>query len=391
MLSRRLAVASAVLTVTACAPLKKGTQAAPAAPVRITNQIPFDIAVCQAPLAEQMPAPTDPNILVGALMATRPYVMECLVAPTSRGAEKTSRVLWKASASDQETQHTLTGTNLTPEGEACVRKAVEAAVPLTVLAKGAQPVSAEVEFLHEQGRSLSVTFGTNAASDYSGAVRLAQPQWCDCYAPYASQVPPTLEATVQLVKDQATPGEIAFAPAGSPEGEALAACLKQKLASVPVTPSAEGLKFVRTFNHFNSKATSPAPGLAPQFRFFQGELVRNQRTAEVTLALGVRTSAASTYDALVIRQQKTKSRRFIPELAPACAALTAADEKWIGALEAQLQAEQQSQATAQELKAQEASWADAEAKLQAASGLTQQDLANARKQLEADQKSCPKP
>ncbi|MDC0711405.1 hypothetical protein POL68_23240 [Stigmatella sp. ncwal1] len=391
MLLRRIAVASAVLTVSACSPLKKVTRPAPAEPVRITNQIPFDIAVCQAPQAGQMPAPTDPNILVGALMATRPYVMECLVAPTSRGAEKTSRVLLKASASDQEVAHTLTGTNLTPEGEACVRKAVEAAVPLTVLSKGAQPVSAEVEFLHEQGRSLSVTFGTHAASDYSGAVRLGQPQWCDCYAPYASQVPPTLEATVQLVKDQATPGEVSFGPAGSPEGEALAACLKQKLAAVPVTPTPEGLKFVRTFNHFNSKATSPAPGLAPQFRFFQGELVRNQRTAETTLALGVRASAASAYDALVLQQQKTKSRKFLPGLAPACAALTAADAKWVSALEAQLQADQQSLATAQELKVQDAAWTDAVAKIQEAVALTQQDVANAQKQLEADQKSCPKP
>jgi hypothetical protein len=391
MLSRRIAVASAVLATAACAPLPKGTKAAPAEPVRITNQLPFDIAVCQVSAAGQVPAPTDPNILVGALMATRPSVMECLVAPTARGAEKTSRVLLKARATDQEAQHTLTGVNLTPEGEACVRKAVEAAAPLAVLPKGAAPVSAEVEFLHEQGRSLSVTLGTNAPSDYSGAVRLGQPRWCDCYAPYATQVPPTLEATVELVKGQATPGAITFAPAGSPEGDALAACLQQKLAAVPVPPPPDGVKFVRTFHHFNSRATAPAPGLAPQYRFFQGELVRNQRLAESTLALGVRASASSAYDAVVLQQQKTKGRKLLPELATRCGELTAADARWVSALAAQLQAEQQSLATAQELKAQEASWASAEASLQEAVAATQKDAANAQQQLEADQKSCPRP
>jgi hypothetical protein len=391
MLLRRIAVASAVLTTAACAPLQKGTKAAPAEPIRITNQIPFDIAVCQPSPVGPMPLPTDPNILVGALMATRPSVMECLVAPTSRGAEQTSRVLVKARATDQETQHTLTGVNLTPEGEACVRKAVEAAVPLKVLPKGAAPVSAEVEFVHEQGRSLSVTLGTNVPSDYSGAVRLGQPQWCDCYAPFATQVPPTLEATVQLVKNQSKPGPITFAPAGSPEGQALATCLQQKLAAVPVAPSAEDVKFVRTFHHFNSRATAPAPALAPQYRFFQGELVRNQRIAEATLASGVRASASTAYDAVVLQQQKSKGKKALPEQATRCAELTAADAKWVSALTTQLQAEQQSLATVQELKAQEASWASAEASLQEAVATTQKDAANAQKQLEADQKSCPKP
>lgn len=386
MLLRRVALASALFTA-ACTPLNKQTTSVAGPPVRITNQIPFDVAACQGPQG-QLPPATDPNILVGALVAARPNVMECLVAPTSRGAEAKTRVLLKARATDQNVERTVSGENLTPEGQACLQKALETAVPLTPLPKDAAPVSAEVEFAHEQGRSLSVTFGTNEGSDYSGAVRLGQAQWCGCYAPFTAQVPPQLEATVKLVKTQATPASVTFKPAGSPEADALAACLQQKMMALPVTlATTDTLEFTRVFPHFHSRATTLAAGMSPELRFFQTELSRNQRAADVQIAVGVRTSAAEAYDnAFVKLQRKSKDRKLAEEVAARCTALVDANAKWVASIETQLQTDQQSLTIAQELKAKDAAtWTPMETGAQDSIARTQTDLTNAKNQATADQ------
>lgn len=390
---RHAAVASLVFTAS-CAPMQKQGGASAQAvqeTVRVSNQHPFDMAVCQPVQALQLPQPVNPDILVGALSLARPQVMECLVPPTSRGAVKSTLVVVKASVTPEGGKHTVTGENLTPEGQACVQKAVEALVPLTASPKGSAPVSAEAEFTHVEGRSLAVTLGSDVGSDYSGAIRLGQPQWCECYAGYTTQVPPTLMAQVQLAKGQTAPAEVTFDPAATPEGTALATCLQQKMMALPVSAPPEDMRFSRRFIHFNSRATEPSTDPLPEQRFLQGELMRQQRTAEATMAFGARDSASDAYDAAVLKYQKSKDRKLLAELPARCNAVVEADAKWAAAAEAQLKADQQSLAIIQELKAKDAAaWTAAEASLQQAVNSSQEELARAQSRHKADREACAK-
>jgi hypothetical protein len=257
---------------------------------------------------------------------------------------------------------------------------VDTLVPLTATPKGAAPVSAETEFAHEAGRSVGVTLGSDVGSDYSGAVRLGQPQWCDCYAGFTTLVPPTLTAHVQLAKGQTTPAEVTFDPVTTPEGTALATCLQQKMMALPVAAPPEAMRFSRRFSHYNSKATEPSTETQPETRFNQMQLVRLQRLAESTMAYGARDSASEAYDSAVLKYQKSKDRKLLTELSEKCNQLVAADAKWVGAVEAQLKASQQLLAIAQELTAK-----DAAASIQEAVNSSQEELTRAQNQHKADQ------
>jgi hypothetical protein len=389
---RRIAIAS-VLLAAGCAgqqgaQQKKGPTTTEER-MRITNQSPFDVAVCQ-PKSAPLPQPANQGILVGAILATRPEVMECLVDPKSRGEADSTRVVVKTTVAEQGGTHAVSGENLTPEGTACIQKVMDTRVPLTALPKGAQPVTSESTFVHEAGNSPSVKFGINPGSDFSGNVRLAQDSWCDCYAPFANKAPPILKANVELKKGAATPASVTFDPVGTPEGDQLAACLQGKMMALSATLEVEQLKFPYRFVHFNSQATEPGADLPPELRFFQLELVRNQRSADAAIAFGARSNAAEAYDSIVTRYQKTKDWKLIDELKAKCKALVDSAQAWVNTLDAQLKVDQTTLALAQELKAKESAWAEVETKSQEILTNTQQDLDNAQKRLEADQAACPK-
>lgn len=388
---RHAAVASLIFTAS-CAPMQK--QAAGATvqdTVRVSNQHPFDMGVCQSTQPLQLPQPVNPDLLLGAVSLARPQVMECLVPPTSRGEAKSTRVVVKSSVTAEGGNHTVSGENLTPEGQACVKKALDTLVPLAASPKGAASVLAEAEFTHEQGRSLSVTLGGDVGSDYSGAVRLGQPQWCDCYAGFTTQVPPTLMAHVSLAKGQTTPAEVTFDPAATPEGTALATCLQQKMMALPVKAPADAMRFSRRFIHLNSKATEPSTDPLPEQRFVQNELVRQQRAAQSTMAFGARDSASEAYDAAVVKYQKSKDKKLLAELTAKCNQVAEADAQWAAAVETQLKADQQSLAIAQELKAKDAAaWSGAAASVQEAINSTQEELTRAQSRHKADQEACSK-
>jgi hypothetical protein len=392
MMLRRAVVASIALTAS-CAPVQKkeGAGASVQDTVRVSNQHPFDMAVCQSAQPVQLPQPVNPDLLLGALSALRPQVMECLVPPSSRGEAKSTRVVVKAQVSDQGGKYTVSGENLSPEGQACVQKAVEARVPLAASPKGSAAVTADAEFTHEHGRSLAVTLGTDAGSDYSGAVRLGQPQWCDCYAGFTTQVPPTLMAHVQVAKGQTTPA-VTFDPVTTPEGTALATCLQQKMVALPVKAPAEELRFSRRFIHFNSLATEPSADPLPEVRFLQNELVRQQRAADTTLWFGARNSASEAYDAAVVKYQKAKDKKQqMAELIARCNQVVEADAKWAGAVEAEVKAGQQSLTLAQELKVKDAAaWTAAEAGVQQDVTRSQEELTRAQKRVEMDREACSK-
>jgi hypothetical protein len=392
MMLRRAVVASIALTAS-CAPIQKkeGVVAPDQDTVRVANQHPFDMAVCQTAQPVQLPQPVNPDALLGALSVARPQVMECLVPPTSRGEAKSTRVLVKAQVSEQGGQYTVSGENLSAEGQACVQKAVEGRVPLTASPKGAAPVSVVAEFAHEQGRSLGVILGGDSGSDYSGAARLGQPQWCDCYAGFTTGVPPTLMAHVLLAQGQATPAEVTFDAVTTPEGTALATCLQQKLMALPVKPPPEAMRFSRRFIHFNSRATEPSTDPWPEQRFLQNELVRQQRAADSVLAFGARDSASEAYDAAVVKYQKSKDPKLRAELVARCNQVVEADAKWAGAVEAQLKADQQSLMLAQELKGKDAAaWTAAEASVQQSVTSSQEELSRAQKRVETDREACSK-
>jgi hypothetical protein len=389
---RRIAIAS-VLLAAGCAgqqqAQKKQGPTTTEERMRIVNQPPFDIAVCQ-PRSLTLPQPTNQALLVGALLTTRPEVMECLVDPKSRGEAENTRVVVKTTVNDQGGTHTITGENLTPEGTACIQKVVDTRVPLTALPKGAQPVESESSFVHEAGSGTSVKFGINPGSDFSGNVRLAQKSWCDCYAPFTNKTAPVLKASVELKKGSATAATITLDPAGTPEGDQLAACLQAKMMAVPAALEVDQLKFPYRFIHFNSLAAEPGADMPPEQRFFQYELVRNQRTADSALAFGSRINAAEAYDAIVQKYQKTKDWKLVDELKAKCKALVDSAQGWVNSIDAQLKVDQASLGLVQELKAKEPAWGEVEVKSQEVLGNTQQDLANAQKRLEADQAACPK-
>jgi hypothetical protein len=357
--------------------------------MRINNHAPFDVAVCQSQSAA-LPQPANQGILVGAMLAARPQVMECLVDPKSRGEADTTRVVVKSTVTDQGGTHAVSGENLTPEGTACIQKAVDAHAPLAALPKGAQPVSSESTFVHEAANSPSVRFGINPGSDFSGAVRLAQTTWCDCYAPFGTKTPPLLKANVELKKGSPTAASITFDPVGTPEGDQLAACLQAKMMAVPAQLEVDQLKFGYRFVHFNSHATEPAADLPPELRFFQLELVRNQSSARAAMAFGARANAAEAYDAIVQKYQKTKDWKLVDELKAKCKALVDSAQGWVNAIDSQLKVDQATLALATELKAKDQAWGEVETKSQEVIANTQQDLANAQKRLADDQNACPK-
>ena len=394
---RRLAVASFALTA-ACAGTQKPDAGAEGAKpmskeerVRITNQPPFDLVSCFAREAK-VPEQTSQGVVLGTLLAVRPQVQECLVDPKNRGPAPTTKVQVKTTVTDQATTHAVTGENLTPEGTACIQKVVDAQVQPALLAKGAQPVEASIPFEQTASGLNSVTFGINEGSDFTGAVRLGLPTWCDCYANFKDEVPPTLTAKVKLAKAQQTPTEVTFEPSGSTAGDQVAACLQQKMMALPAKLSSDELGFAYRFVHFNSRAPeTAAAALSPELRFLQLDLVRTQRAADAAMADGARAPAAQAFAEVVERYQKTKNYKLFDELEGKCNALVAADARMVETIQARQQTEQAALLIAQEMKTKDAEgWTDAEAATQKNLDETQKELAEAQKIAAQDKSACPK-
>jgi hypothetical protein len=161
------------------------------------------------------------------------------------------------------------------------------------------------------------------------------------------------------------------------------------MAALPVKPPPDAMRFSRRFIHFNSKALEPSTDPLPEQRFLQMELVRQQRSAGAAMAFGARDSASEAYDAMVMKHQKTKDRKLLPELVARCNQVAEADAKWVSAVEAQLKADQLSLAISQELKAKDAAaWTDVAARAQESVNNTQEELNRAQKRLEGDRDAC---
>lgn len=393
---RRLAVASVIFTA-ACAGSQK-TGDAPAEGqkqltkeerLRITNQPPFDLAAC-FPREQTLPSPANEGVLVGALLSVRPNVLECLVDPANRGPAASTKVTVKTTVNAQGGTHAITGENLTPAGTQCIQQVLDTHVKPAPLAADAKPVEATYAYDHATANNPSVTMGINEGSDFSGAVRLAEKSWCECFTGFKATTPPVLASDIHIMKGQPTPSEVTFKPSGNTEGDQLAACLKTKVAALPAKTTAE-LKFPFRFVFFNSQApVETAASLPPELRFFQLELARTQAAAASAISFGARTNAAETYDAVVQKYSKTKDYKLFDELSSKCSALVESATAWVTALKTQETVDQTTLALVQELKTKEESWAPVETASQEALANTQKDLTAAQQRLAADQGACPK-
>ncbi len=361
--------AVAALAVAACATQKSAGKAEPVMEKqRISNITYFDVASCAAP-APALPEKLNKEAVFGAALFARP------------AAESTAKV--KITVDDAGAHYEVTGTNLTPEGTQCIQAAM-AKLPFKPLEKGAAPVVNEVPFLHG-GNSPAVKMGVNTGSDVAGKIRLAEPQWCDCWSAL-TQPPPSLTATVKLGPGK--PGEFSFG-AATGEAQTLAQCLTGKLQALKLESATE-LTLTYPVMLVNSLSSGESADAQPELQFIQLDSIRAQRAADVALKVGSRINAVSTYDALVQKYKAKPNNALVKELKDKCGALVKSDQAWIDALKSQHELEQHTAEVATAFKAKDATWADAEAAAQKTAEGTKAELAKAEGVKTADVGVCPK-
>ena len=348
-----------------------------------------------------LPARVNREVLTGVEVLARPYVMECLVDPRSRGAGPQTVVVVDATLVDAGVDHKITGQNLTPAGTACIDGALKrwtAAIPGLTARAASAPVTSHIETQHVVGTSPSVTLGVNEASDVAATVRLALPGWGDCLADWKAAAPRTLQAMVKLTRPaaapppQVSPAEVTFEPAGDPTADKVAACLKTKILALKVkTPTPESLTVPVTFRFVHSGVSDALPAAAPEVQFAQLDLTRARRAAEAAITLGDRMAAVGAYDGAVKGyKEKAQPEVTVKELKDKCAALLAADDRVIDALRRQQATEEATQRFATEQKARDASWADAASAAAQKLTLAQKDVESFVGYRKQDEAACPK-
>jgi hypothetical protein len=345
-----------------------------------------------------MPAALNGEALTGLLVTARPLVLECLVDPRHRGAKDGTRVAIKSTVSGGKIEHAVSGDNMTPDGERCVRAALDgylSVVPgwASKLSAVSEPVTAEVQVRHTEGVAPTVKLGVNEASDVAGTVRLAQGSACGCYAPWksasgAGPQPRALKATIKVVRGAAP--QASFVAVSDPAAQEVAACLQEKIGGLKVQTKSNEVDVPYAFYFIHSNVFTPLAGAPPDLQFQQADALRNRVAAESVIALGGRTNAAQAYDALVKKFKAAPQSVPLADLQQSCAALLAADDQWGQALSRQLEIDKRTLSIVQELKASDPSWGEAATAAQRTVGATEQDIATAKQMRASDAESCPK-
>ncbi|MDI3289742.1 hypothetical protein [Polyangium sp. 15x6] len=372
-----------------------GQGAGPTGPVstqqRIVNINPVDLGVCfqQAPA---LPEKINSEVLTGLLVAARPFVMECLVDPKNRGPADETDLALKTTLSGGKLAHAITGQNITPAGEQCIKAAVDkftaTAPDWEKKAGAASNVTAEVQYKHIASVMPSVKMGVGEGSDVAGTIRLAQGSFCDCYAPWKSADPVVLTAQVKLT--QAGAPAVTIKPPTDPNGTQVATCLQPKVAALPLKTTSTELTVPYTFMFLSSAKDGLFQGAPPPIAFAQYELARNQRLAAGVIAMGARTQAAEAYDALVNKYKKDTASVTVEQLKNGCAALTQADDAYLAALQKQLELEQSAVAMFTDFAGKDAAWVPVKDATQGNVDVTKKDIENGKKFKEADLAACPK-
>jgi hypothetical protein len=318
-------------------------------------------------------------------------VMECFVDPKNRGPADETPVTVKSTLSGGKLAHAVTGQNLTPGGEACIRSAIDryvATAPDWAAKSAAANVTAEAQYKHIAGAMATVKMGVSEASDVAGTIRLAQATFCDCYAPFKDAEPGTIKATVKL-KSSGAPA-ITLEPAQDAATQQVSACLQPKVSALPLKTTASELTAPYTFMFLSSARDGMFANASPELAFAQYELVRNQRLAASVIAIGTRTTAAEAYDATVQQYKKKPESVTVEQLKGGCDALVKADDGYIAALDKQLELESKAAVMLTDFAAKDAEWAPVKDATAANVDQTKKDIENAKKSKEADLAACPK-
>jgi hypothetical protein len=344
--------------------------------------------------------------LLGVMLSARPVVMECLVDPKNRGADKSTRVVLDSTLGDAGVDHQVSGQNLTPTGIACITAALRAFTQASpgLTSKnaasaggGAGAVKGHLELEHVVGASPAVVLGTNDASDIAAAVRLGLSGWSDCFADWKASAPRTLKATLtanrpKVAAPTVTLSAVTFDPPADPIAAKVAACLEGKIKALPVkAPSSDSVTLPYTFRFVHSGIFEPLPDAAPQLQFVEIDLQRSRRAAEAAIALGSQGQAAVVYDDAVKRfKAKAKPEVSIADLKEKCAALLAADDKLIGAADAMVATEDGAHRFTVDQKAKDPSWGEAETIAAKNLADAQKDAAKDKAVRKTDEAACPK-
>lgn len=416
--------------------------------VKVANITYFDLANCY-PQALQVPERPSEGVLVGLLVASRPQMMECLVDPKNRGPkEETHLVVDTTVGPSGVPEHKISGDNLTPDGETCVRAVLAKAVPEFKVKAAAPPpepakpqpgkgaqgkgkgkakgkqqepppeppaaeaapaadapppgtVTARAEFLHDATKLPAVKMGLNVVSDAAGVIRLAMPTWCDCYEPWKAAPSRLLKSKIKLTMPPLKEGEKdppATAVPSSADVEAtqdaiadqVGACIRGKLAQTPFNATINALEIPYQYAFVNSNMAESLPEAPSWVQFAHLDSVRGQRSAEAAIAVGARSSAENIYNGLVAKYQKDQSVP-VKTLKERCKALLEADEGWAKSIQKQLAVDEKMLGLVTDLKKSEGEqWTDAETAAQQQVTETKKALDVAEKTRTSDAAACPK-
>lgn len=413
-MSRRLVAALSISVLSACATQQAATATPeekkagqPAVEKMSVQQVMFDLAAC-GPRDFELPVPANKEALLSSFLMGRPMFNECFVDPKHRGTAPETQAKVKATVTDAEVKFEITGTNLTPEGQACLEAALKK-LPIKPLPKGAAALTLEMPPLSHGVNSPAVNLGINIASDIVGTIRVEQPAWCDCYREVGVNPAPTVLAALKLNPEPAAESgdkkkddkkveagaakalELQMKAPADPLAAKLSSCLEQKIKAVVLPKPATTVQVTYAFLLLNSYATAEAPDSEPALQFQQVEAIRGQKVADVVRSVGQKTNDAAAYDAIVAKYKASKDFRLVKEMKEKCAAVLAADDKWTVALNALQDTDKHILTLVQGLKAKDAaSWSPVEAGLNQRIAETQAELPRAAQVKQRDADACPK-
>ncbi|MFZ5439238.1 MAG: hypothetical protein ACOZQL_04475 [Myxococcota bacterium] len=340
----------------------------------ITNVIPFDLAACGA--RELTLSPLTAEVLTGAMLSLNPAVQECFINVTARDGQPID-LKAKVTVSEAGPAVEVSGTGASAQGKACIEAAYKK-LPLAALPAGSKPISAEIPL--GAGPQV-VRLGDNAANDVAGALRLAQPTFCECYAKLGTKAPPSLKADVEVSGEGAS--KVTFGAQ-----DELTTCLTAKMQAVPQAKVQTKLGWPLLLK--NSYATEVDASAPAALRFQQLDGMRGQRTADVLIAAGQRVTAALAFDELAQKYKKKPAKGMLEELKTKCEAVVAGDDKQIAAVKGLVAVLQDSQKLVQEEKAKDAQWAAVEGQLAQQLTTSTAEVVRVEDQKKNDLNACPK-
>lgn len=383
---RKLLIA-VVLVVTACASSSSGdavkadAKAAAAAPEKmsITNLLNFDVGTCSLNPVE---GSLNETLVMAALLGARPSFGECLIDPKSRGQEAETQVTVKANLNEGEAKFDVAGTNLMPEGKACIEKTL-GALGFKPLSKGQKAIEVSVPYVFQGTQG--VRWGVNEPSDVAGQIRIAQASWCNCFATVGAKAPPNLKAALQL-----QPGQpLAITIDAKEPDQALAACLEPKLKAM--TPKVtRQLTMTYPFLLTNSGSGTENEAADPATQFQQLAVIGTAGEVQVARDVGAVELAALEYSQAGQRYNAKPSGPAMKDVRERCAALVSKDEELKNSLEALKATYERTKQVISGLKATDAAWAQIEPGVIGRLTQTEKQIGPAAEQKKAHSAACQK-